>query len=253
MSTPSCTIPPTARYAENLKRELPRIPLVEGQAAFAACVEIGRELARLHLEYDLTPGPSPTGRGEDGNRRDVGGTEPGLAAGIGTPANPQSPIPSTTVAASSPAAPLSPQGEGPGVRSGVPEYPLHYRETPGAAPDWTVKKMRLSADKTALVYNDWLTLEGIPPAAFAYRLGNRSALEWVIDQYQVSTDQRSGITSDPNRRDDPRYIVRLIARVLTVSVATVRLVERLASEVALPIPEEVTAEVTAGSTDGELR
>lgn len=42
-----------------------------------------------------------------------------------------------------------------------------------------------------------------------YRLGNRSALEWVVDQYQVSTDKRSGITSDPNRDDDPEYIVRL--------------------------------------------
>jgi len=38
--------------------------------------------------------------------------------------------------------------------------------------------------------------------------GNRSALEWVIDQYQVSTDKRSGITNDPNRADDPQYILR---------------------------------------------
>ena len=39
---------------------------------------------------------------------------------------------------------------------------------------------------------------------------NRSALEWVIDQYQVSTDKRSGITNDPNRPDDPEHIVRLL-------------------------------------------
>ena len=63
--------------------------------------------------------------------------------------------------------------------------------------------MRLSKEKTALVYNDFLTLKGIPPEAFEYRLGNRSALEWVIDQYQVSTDKRSGIVNDPNRADDP--------------------------------------------------
>jgi len=43
--------------------------------------------------------------------------------------------------------------------------------------------------------------------AFAYRFGNCSVLEWVIDQYQVTTDKRSGITSDPNREDEPRYIV----------------------------------------------
>lgn len=45
---------------------------------------------------------------------------------------------------------------------------------------------------------------------FDYRFGSRSALGWVIDQYQVSTDQRSGIASDPNRPDDPKYIVRFV-------------------------------------------
>src|SRR5512136_576051 len=60
-----------------------------------------------------------------------------------------------------------------------------------------------------------------------YRLGNRSALEWVIDQYQVSTDKRSGITNDPNRLDDPEYIVRLIGQVITVSLETVKIVKAL--------------------------
>ncbi len=41
-------------------------------------------------------------------------------------------------------------------------------------------------------------------------------LEWIIDQYQVSTDKRSGITNDPNRDDDPQYIMRLIGEVTTV-------------------------------------
>lgn len=59
------------------------------------------------------------------------------------------------------------------------------------------------------------------------RLGNRSALDWVIDQYQVSTDKRSGITSDPNRDDDEAYIVNLVGRVITVSVETVRIVKGL--------------------------
>jgi len=62
---------------------------------------------------------------------------------------------------------------------------------------------------------------------FEYRLGNRSALEWIIDQYQVSTDKRSGITNDPNRADDPQYTVRLIGRVITVSLETVKLVRSL--------------------------
>lgn len=65
------------------------------------------------------------------------------------------------------------------------------------------------------------------PEVFEYRLGNRSALDWIIDQYQVSTDKRSGITNDPNRNDDPQYIVRLIGQVITVGLETVQLVRRL--------------------------
>jgi predicted helicase len=63
---------------------------------------------------------------------------------------------------------------------------------------------------------------------FEYRLGNRSALDWIIDQYQVSTDKRSGITNDPNRPDDPQYIVRLVGQVIKVSLETASLVRSLA-------------------------
>src|SRR5437763_15078934 len=87
--------------------------------------------------------------------------------------------------------------------------------------------MRLSKDKSTLTYNQFLTLSGIPKETYEYRLGNRSALEWVIDQYQVSTDKRSGITNDPNREDDPTYILRLIGQVVTVSLETVRIVNSL--------------------------
>jgi predicted helicase len=87
--------------------------------------------------------------------------------------------------------------------------------------------MKLSPDKTAIIYNDFLTLAGIPPRVFDYKLGNRSALEWIIDQYKISTDKRSGITSDPNRADDPQYIVRLLGRIITVSLETLDLIDRL--------------------------
>ncbi len=65
---------------------------------------------------------------------------------------------------------------------------------------------------------------------FEYRLGNRSALDWVIDQYQVSEDKRSGISSDPNRADDPEYIVRLVGQVVRVSVESVKIVNGLPAE-----------------------
>jgi predicted helicase len=76
--------------------------------------------------------------------------------------------------------------------------------------------------------NDFLTLTGIPANVDEYKLGNRSARDWIIDQYQVSTDKRSGITNDPYRNDDPTYIIRLIKKVATVSVETVGLVEGIA-------------------------
>jgi len=62
---------------------------------------------------------------------------------------------------------------------------------------------------------------------FEYRLGNHSALDWVIDQYRIKTDKRSGITNDPNRLDDEEYIVRLIKQVITVSLETVKIVNAL--------------------------
>jgi predicted helicase len=107
-------------------------------------------------------------------------------------------------------------------------YPLKWIETPGVPLSYRVEdKMRLSKDKTALVVNPPLTLSGIPAETFQYRLGNRSALDWVIDQYQVSEDKRSGIRSDPNRADDPEYIVRLVGQVVRVSLETVHIVAGL--------------------------
>ena len=110
----------------------------------------------------------------------------------------------------------------------VPKYDeLKYIETPGMPIDWRVEKMRLSKDKTQLKYNDFLMLDGIPAEAFGYRLGTRSALEWVVDQYRVKIDKRSGIRNDPNRADQPQYIVDLIGRVISVSLRTVEIVDGL--------------------------
>ncbi|MCE5251576.1 helicase, partial [bacterium] len=107
------------------------------------------------------------------------------------------------------------------------KYPLEEIETPGKPLDLRVEKMRLSRDRRSIVYNEFLTLSGIPDEVYDYRLGNRSALEWIIDQYRVKTDPRSGIVNDPNRADDKSYIIRLIKKIVTVSLGTVRLVKNL--------------------------
>ena len=110
----------------------------------------------------------------------------------------------------------------------VPKYDgLQPMETEGMKVNWLVEKMKLSKDKTQLIYNDFLTLDGIPLEVYEYRLGTRSALEWVVDQYRVKTDRRSGIANDPNRESEPQYIVDLIGRVITVSLRTVEIVKNL--------------------------
>jgi transposase len=84
--------------------------------------------------------------------------------------------------------------------------------------------------------------------SFEYRLGNCSALEWVVDQYRVYMDERSGSRSDPNRPDDPEYIVRLVKQVVTVSMETVRLVKELVATVAW---DGVVAVLPSGNPGGQ--
>jgi predicted helicase len=92
-------------------------------------------------------------------------------------------------------------------------YPLKMTEIPKVPFSLRVEKMRLSKDKRKLIYNEFLTLADIPKEVFNYKLGNRSALNWVIDQYRVKMDKRSGIINDPNREDDEMYIVELVKKV----------------------------------------
>src|SRR5260221_14403709 len=103
------------------------------------------------------------------------------------------------------------------------EYSLKLIENKDVPFSWRVEKMKLTPDKSALIVNESLTLSGIPQDCFHYRLGNRSALEWGIDQYQDSENKRSSIGSDPNNLDDEEYIVSLVGKVIAVKMETVRL------------------------------
>ena len=69
----------------------------------------------------------------------------------------------------------------------------------------------------------------LPSYRTSQHLGHRSAFELGTGQYHVSTDKRSGITNDPNRRDDPEYIVRLLGQIITVSLETVKVVKGLSA------------------------
>jgi len=190
------------KFADNLKRELPRIPFAPDFHAFA---KAGKELAELHLDYEKL--------------------EPWKLKWIETPGEP-----------------LSYRVEKMKLVGKAKAEAVEREAPPGSSPDAPENGEGTSTAKTArreprpahsqisIIVNQSLTLGGIPAEVLEYRLGNRSALEWVIDQYQVSTDQRSGILSDPNREDDPEYIVKLVGQVVRVSVETVKIVNALPAE-----------------------
>ena len=114
------------------------------------------------------------------------------------------------------------------IALGAPDAPERYR----------VEKMkwagnRKQPDRSRIVYNEWLTLAGIPDEAHDYVVGPRSALEWLIDRYRVKTDKPSGIVNDVNDwgleldPPNPRYIVDLVKRIVTVSLETMQIVHGL--------------------------
>ena len=90
---------------------------------------------------------------------------------------------------------------------------------------------KLVADRSTIVYNSRITLRGVPEGAYRYMLGSRSAIEWIMDRYRVKIDKPSGIVNDPNdwsrEVEDPRYIVDLLARIVTVSLDTMEIVDAL--------------------------
>ncbi|MHB1711221.1 MAG: DEAD/DEAH box helicase [Acidimicrobiales bacterium] len=117
---------------------------------------------------------------------------------------------------------------------GVEPWPLDGLPGTGAdASDLRVEKMRFAGnartpDKSAIVVNHHITLSGIPDEAYLYEVNGKSALEWIMDRYQVSTHKDSGMVNDPNRwSDDPHYIVELVARIVRVSIESAVIVAQL--------------------------
>lgn len=170
------------RYAADLKKSLPRIPLVEDAQPF---IDAGRRLSELHLAYESV----------DRYPLDGLDTQP-------------------------------PEGADPYAFYAVGGKKMRFgKPTPEQKADGE------RHDRSTIVYNSNITLTGIPEDAYRYMLGSRSAIEWIIDRYYIKTDKPSGIVNDPNdwSRDvgDPRYILDLLARIVTVSVETNKIVDAL--------------------------
>jgi predicted helicase len=182
------------KFADCLKRELPRIPLTPPSPAGRGSKR--SSLSRRERGQKKFPLPLGEGKGEGGFHafRDAGRALAALHLDY----------------------------------EKLEPFKLNFVATPDKPLSYLVEdKMRLAKDRKSLAVNPTLALAGIPKEAFDYRLGNRSALEWVIDQYQVSEDKASGVRSDPNRPDDPEYIVRLVGQVIRVSVETAKTVNAL--------------------------
>ena len=162
-------------YAADLKKMLPRIPLVENPWPF---VEAGRGLSELHLGYES-----------------------------------EIPFPLDGLS-------IEPVGD-----------PYEFFRVQKMTIAKARKEGKLASIRSTIVYNSRIALSGIPEEAYRYMLGSRSAIEWVIDRYQVKTDPASGIVSDPNdwsrEARNPRYIIDLLARVVTVSIETMQIVDAL--------------------------
>ena len=126
-----------------------------------------------------------------------------------------------------------------GVGKALMNLHLNYEEVPvyddveiqfSAQPSYKVTKMKFikKGDRSAIVFNNEITIKNIPEKAYEYMVNGRSAIEWIMDQYQVKTDKKSGITDDPNDYStDEKYIFNLLLRIINVSLQTVDLVNSL--------------------------
>ena len=160
-----------AKYAVNLKKSLPRLPLPEDPKLFWAFSKAGENLAELHLNYET-----------------------------------------------------------------LPPWKELKEDSPKAKPSYRVTKMRFAKEgkeenKTAIVYNDEVTVWNIPLEAYDYVVNGKSAIEWIMERYTVTTHKESGIVNDPNlwcdEHNQPRYIIDLLKRIVTLSIETTKIVKAL--------------------------
>ncbi len=98
---------------------------------------------------------------------------------------------------------------------------------------FTVEKMRFpkKGEQEAIIYNSAITITNIPAKAYEYVVNGKSAIEWVMERYQLTTHKESNITNNPNdwakEVGNPRYILDLLLSVITVSVKTVDIIAGL--------------------------
>lgn len=190
-------------FSADLKKMLPRIPLVDSASDFYAFSSAGKKLAQLHLNYETA--------------------EPYNAMVVS----------SSTAAESLPlfqskVADIRASYSAESFETLYKVRQMRFPKIDGLDRNGKPKKVD---DRTRIVYNEKLTIAGIPLEAYEYVVNGKSAIEWLMERYAVITDKASGIVNDPNdwatEHGDPAYIFNLLLRIITVSVETVKIVKAL--------------------------
>ena len=118
----------------------------------------------------------------------------------------------------------------------IEPYPVVEDTSEKGNPDYKVNKMKFgkkdgAVDKSIIIYNNYITLKGIPLEAYDYIVNGKSAIEWITGMYQISADKDSGIKNDPNdllkETGNYRYIIDLIKKTVNLSVKSVGIIKEI--------------------------
>lgn len=196
------------RFVDDLKKSLPRIPIVDNVQDFMSLYKAGKELANLHLNYEQGINEQAVGQDRDYL---FFAAMPMLAH------------------------------RACGVRVNGDMDIWQGEQTDKTYQYFVVDKMRfakvrdengkLVADKARIIYNDHIIIENIPLKAYEYVVNGKSAIEWIMERYAVTIDKASQIKNDPNdwsrEHEQPRYILDLLLSVIVLSCKTVDTVNSL--------------------------
>ncbi len=181
-------------FTNDLKRILPRLPLVESKEDFLAFSQAGRDLAELHVNYETVPALV------------------GVIVEYGT-------IPQKEVEKG-----LT------GEDMGTINYRVNKMRFPKKDGVVNGKKKKVD-DKSTIIYNSQISIKEIPEKAYEYVVNGKSAIEWIMERYQVKTDKKSGIKNDPNdwadEHNNPKYILNLLQSVINLSCQSVDIINGL--------------------------
>lgn len=190
-------------FEADLKKSLPRIPIVESAADFKAFAQAGRDLANLHLNYE--------------------NVEPCRDVEICPCKQHYTQMENQYLVSEDLSA-----FEDESVYDFFAVQKMTFGKKEGVDKNGKAKKVD---DKSVIIYNENIRLENIPEKAYEYVVNGKSAIEWIMERYQITTDKKSGIKNDPNdwsrEHKKPKYILDLLLSVINLSCQTVDIVKSL--------------------------